>query len=188
MKEDKLEKYMKENREQFDLHSPDPEIWDRIRPSIQKSVIKKVNWKTVTWRVAAAGIIFILTVFASEYYFNKNAPLSKLKFTGNKEVSIPELDEAEIYYTAQLQSKYMEAKEYLTEHPELEIELIRDLNALDSIRNELKKDLKDNIANKEVVEALIQNYRMKLTILEDLLYQLEYTEGLNDNENNDHEL
>ena len=128
------------------------------------------------------NIVFVVA------FFKQNGPISRLSVTGRKEIKIPELQEAEIYYTSQLQSKLLKVKEYLTEYPELEIELIQDLSALDSIRIELKEDLRDNIANKEVVEALIQNYRMKLTILEDLLEHLEYTEGVKDNENNSHEL
>jgi hypothetical protein len=39
---------------------------------------------------------------------------------------------------------------------------------LDSIFSNIKKDLKDNVATQEVVEALIQNYRIKIRILEDM--------------------
>ena len=43
---------------------------------------------------------------------------------------------------------------------------------------DIKKDLKNNIANQAVVEALIQNYRIKIRILKDML------ETLKANENN----
>ena len=187
MKEGKLQKFMRENRDRFDIYEPDPKIWDRIKPDTQKDV-SRLNWKMIAWRTAAAGIIFFITLFVAEYFFKLDGPITRLTVTGREEYKIPELQEAEIYYTSQLQSKLIKVREYLIEHPELENELIRDLSALDSIRTELKKDLKDNIANKEVVEALIQNYRMKLTILEDLLEHLEHTEGVNENEKEQHEL
>jgi hypothetical protein len=47
---------------------------------------------------------------------------------------------------------------------------------LDSIRTDLKKDLKDNVANQEVIEAMIQNYRIKLQLLEDMLNLLKQNE------------
>ena len=47
-------------------------------------------------------------------------------------------------------------------------EINDELSVLDSVYNGLRSDLADNIANDEVVEAMIQNYRLKLKILEDL--------------------
>jgi hypothetical protein len=47
-----------------------------------------------------------------------------------------------------------------------------ELTELDHIYRELKEDLKDNADNEEVVVAMIQNYRLKLEILEEILLQL----------------
>ena len=44
----------------------------------------------------------------------------------------------------------------------------------------LKEDLKDNADNEEVVFAMIQNYRLKLDILEEILLQLRSAEKNND--------
>jgi hypothetical protein len=48
-----------------------------------------------------------------------------------------------------------------------------ELSELDKIYRELKEDLKDNADNEEVVAAMIQNYRLKLEILEEILQQLQ---------------
>jgi hypothetical protein len=47
---------------------------------------------------------------------------------------------------------------------------------IDSICSEIKKDLKDNVANQDVIEALIQNYRIKIRLLEDMLELLKENE------------
>ncbi len=188
MKEDKLEKFLRENREQFDVYDPDPGIWHTIKPARKVKEEKPVNWRVIGWRGAAAGIVFILSLLIAEYLFQPYGPFSRFRFANRNEIMIPELQEAEIYYTSQLQLKFQDVKDYLTEYPGLENELIRDFQAIDSIQNELKKDLKDNISNREVVEALIQNYRIKLTILEDLLQHFDYAEGEKNDENNSHEL
>ncbi len=188
MKEDKLKNFLRKNREKFDVYDPDPGIWQKIKPARKVTEDKPVNWKIIGWRGAAAGIVFILSLLIAEYLLQPYGPLSRFKFANRNEILIPELQEAEIYYTSQLQLKYEDVKEYLTEYPGIENELIEDFKAIDSIQNELKKDLKDNISNREVVEALIQNYRIKLTILEDLLQHLEYAEGVKNDENNNHEL
>jgi hypothetical protein len=49
----------------------------------------------------------------------------------------------------------------------------QDLAGLDSALVQLKRDLKDNISNAEVIEAMIQNYRLKLAILEEVLGYIE---------------
>jgi len=76
-----------------------------------------------------------------------------------------------------------EVKPYLTQYPSVEDELNTDLSELDSIYVSLKHDLKDNIANHEVIEAMIQNYRLRINILEDMLMFLQ-AEEMEENINN----
>jgi len=51
------------------------------------------------------------------------------------------------------------------------------MSHLDSLCTEIKKDLKDNVANQEVIEALIQNYRIRIRLLEDMLTILKENEN-----------
>ena len=55
-----------------------------------------------------------------------------------------------------------------------------DMEELDQAYEELKEDLKDNVANPAVIEAMILNYSVKLEILEDLLHQLKEKEEQDD--------
>jgi len=59
---------------------------------------------------------------------------------------------------------------------------------LDSVYADLRRDLKDNAANEEVIEAMIQNYRLKLEILEDVLSQMRQANNNHNNEEKDHEV
>jgi len=97
------------------------------------------------------------------------------------------LKETEIYYSTLVNSLYMEATPLLTKNPEIKKELNTDLSQLDSICSDLKKDLKDNVSNQEVVEALIQNYRIKIRLLEDMLTILKENEN-NPEKKKSHEL
>ena len=67
------------------------------------------------------------------------------------------------------------------ENPGAQRMLADDMEELDEVYLELKEDLKDNVSNPEVIEAMVLNYRVKLEILEDLLNQL------NEKENQDYE-
>jgi CRISPR/Cas system-associated endonuclease Cas3-HD len=83
----------------------------------------------------------------------------------------------EIFYNSMASTLYLQAKPMLTGQPEIEKELDNDLARIDNICSEIKKDLEDNVANQEVIEALIRNYTIKIHILEDML------RILNENEN-----
>jgi hypothetical protein len=81
-----------------------------------------------------------------------------------------------MYYNTLIKSLYQEATPLLARHPEIEKEMITDITQLDSIRADIKEDLKDNISNQEVIEALIQNYRLKIRLLEEMMALLKENE------------
>jgi hypothetical protein len=54
--------------------------------------------------------------------------------------------------------------------------ILEDLNAMDDAFADLKSDLEDNVDNEEVIMAMMENYRLKLQILEEILSKLEKEE------------
>lgn len=172
---DKLEEHIRQNRGALDRYSPQAGLWKRIRKEIKKEKSMKRQWIGI-----AAMIIVILgtaiVLFRPVYRWSD----SNSRKNNNERLSLldPQLKETETYYNSLVNSLYKEATPLLTNNPEIKKELNTDLSHLDSICVDIKKDLKDNIANQDVVEALIQNYRIKIRILEDML------EILKANENN----
>ena len=59
---------------------------------------------------------------------------------------------------------------------ELDPVIQAEFQMLDSAYVELKNDLKDNVDNEEVINAMIQNYRIKLQILEQILDNIQSNE------------
>ncbi|MBV5348589.1 hypothetical protein JZU61_02865, partial [bacterium] len=57
-------------------------------------------------------------------------------------------------------------------YPELKMEIEGDLNELESMYLSLKSDLKENISNKEVIEAMIENNRNRMKLVDDVLEQI----------------
>ena len=88
-----------------------------------------------------------------------------------------ELAEVKAYYTTQINDKENEIYKYVSFNPNIKRQIKEEFSQLDSIYNSLRKDLKENIDNKEVVEAMIQNYRIRLEILENMLKQLKGKES-----------
>ena len=83
----------------------------------------------------------------------------------------------ELFYNSLANTLYLQAKPMLTSQPDIEKELENDLQRIDNICSEIKNDLKDNVSNQEVIEALIQNYTIKIHILEDMLRILKENEN-----------
>lgn len=165
---DRFEKFITENRDQFDFRDPDAEIWNRVKKDIR--VKDRFDWKLFMKRAAAVIIIFAASYMANEmvHRYRSNGTTK-----GPEEASIPGLTEAEAYYTGLVNQKLDELKPMMANCPSLEEELNYDLSELDRVYVDLKTDLKDNMANQEVVEAIIENYRLKISILEELLKEIE---------------
>ena len=88
---------------------------------------------------------------------------------------VRELIEAEAYYSSLISIKKEEVFRLTASNPEVRHEIDMEMVDLDRVFSELKEDLKDNADNEEVIEAMIQNYRVKLDILEEMLLELKQT-------------
>ncbi len=165
---DRFEEFVRNNKEEFDVFQPGEHLWDKISGTAGKSDKPSKPWVKYLWRAAAVILIF----FAS-YTFHELRDLKKERqMAGSNEniyELIPELKDAEFYYNNLVDSKLQELRPFFSNFPGLENEVKNDIQELDSIYRDLKTDLKDNVANDEVIEAMIQNYRLKIEILEDLL-------------------
>jgi len=175
MSPDKLEKYILDHREAFDDREPDPAIWEKV--NTRKSPVIRINWKDIAWKAAAVAAIFVTSYFFHDYMASRNQTSRML--TGERGGEAPqmvkELIEAEAYYSAQISIKKDEVFRLSASNPEIRHEINMELVDLDRVYNELREDLKDNAANEEVIEAMIQNYRLKLDILEEMLVVLNRT-------------
>lgn len=166
---DRLEEFVRNNSMEFDINEPNPELWNKIEKSIQPK--KVIRWSYYLSR--AAVVVFIIGAsLAGQQLWMKKGSASR-DHVSKAEINIPEIQEAEMYYSGMINAKLEEVKPYFSEYPSLEDELNSDLFELDSIYISLKNDLQDNIANHEVIEAMIQNYRMRISILEDMMEFLE---------------
>ncbi len=170
---DRFEDFISQNRDQFDFREPDPKIWEKVQKNIPKT--RKINWMQVGKRAAIVILIFGASFIANEMiHRSENNSFLGIKARKNaKENVIPGLNEAEAYYTGLVNQKMNELKPVIANCPSMQEEVDYDMSELDSVYVELKQDLKDNMANQEVIEAIIENYRLKISILEDLIKELE---------------
>jgi hypothetical protein len=159
-----FEEHIRNNREDLDKYETPSGTWRKIEKELRKDKPVLRHWVSIAAMIAvifgSAVILFRPVYRWSDDKKDNSNDISK---------SNPQLKETEIYYNNLVNSLYKEATPLLTNNPEVRKELNSDLSHLDSICVDLKKDLKDNISNQEVVEALIKNYRIKIEILEDMV-------------------
>lgn len=188
MKTDKLEKFVIDHRDEFDNLEPNPAIWDKIQKKQPKKIA--LNWTNILVRVAAVIVIFISSYYFHDFMANRSPDKNLASETTLTEGSeqYHELIEAEVYYTSMIDSKKEEIFMLAASKPQLREELNNELVDLDEDFRKLKEDLKDNADNEEVIIAMIQNYRLKLRILEETLAQLQHSNNEKSKNNEDNKV
>ncbi|MFH2144097.1 MAG: hypothetical protein ABIJ97_16850 [Bacteroidota bacterium] len=184
---DRLEDFINQNREDFDAYEPEYHIWDKIQLNEGHKMHRRITTAKIIWRAAAVITIFVLSYFVHDFISGKNNNNSgtvEIYAIGN--CNIPdEVAETESYYINQVNVKLNELNDFEMSDPEIRKVVEDDFNELDNIYLELKNDLCEDVDNEEVLDAMIQNYRTKLQILEEILYKLK--EIKNQENNNNHE-
>lgn len=189
MKQDKLEKFIIGNRAEFDVYEPGPELWNRIKKP--GHAVIRMSWKTIMWRAAAVVVIFSSSWLIHDWVQKDN---TKSLTENESAFENPDLEhvnvllEAEVFYTARIHTAREEIILLSGDNKGLLDEINIDMVELDKVFEELKNDLKDNSDNEEVIEAMIQNYRIKLEVLEEILIQLKKSQDLSDEKNQSDEI
>lgn len=175
-KKDKLADFMRENRELFDDRAPSPKLWDNISRQLNTASRKRrslaVNW------LSGAAAALVLTLLVPTVWYSTNDGLQSYDTSLSGEIF-----EITNYYETQIEEKIQLVSTLSANEPSIRTELDADLERLDQVLAELKEDLKDDVANREVISAMIQNYRMKLSILEQVLEYVDNSQYNSDQEN-----
>jgi len=173
MTKDALEQYIIDNKEDFDELEPSAKLWKRIEKVEEKPKISRYSIQPLKWaaRIAAAIFIFIGSYYYHDYRNERNQ-LSQTKSNESNQLYSTFI-EAEYYYTAQIGVETDKFYKLAAGNSILREEIQNELEELDNEFNELKEDLKDNADNEEIIAAMIQNYRLKLSILQDMMMQLQ---------------
>lgn len=159
---DKLKESVDNRRADFDLYDADfDQMWNSIEGGLNKS---RWNIWGMAGKVAAA--ILVLAVAGWGFISFKFNDVSE--GVALHEIS-PELAETEYYYSQQVAEKLSIIK---ASNAGVDKDVMDNLMALDSAYQDLKMDLKDNADNEEVIAAMIANYRLKLSILEQILTEI----------------
>ena len=176
---DKLEKFIRDNRELFDDKTPDKSVWSKIEKEIDGDHKKKHIDFTFVWKAAA---VFFFGVSAYLLFqLNNSRDNADLYPELSTTDIIEEFKETEAFYIAQISEKRasIEAIDHIK--PDLATSFQQDIHKLDSMYNELKKEL-DRDSNEQVINALVQNLQIRIEILNQ---QLDILRSLKKSENDE---
>lgn len=184
---DKLEKYILENHEQFDSVEPSEGHFDRFAQKLEEQNSKKS--KTVNlhglWMGLRAASVILLAVLSTLWLKDNIFPRNETMQLSN--IS-PEYQEVEFYYTSQINTKLTEIKEIdLIDNETQKKMLLDELEQMDSIYSKLALDLEADPSDERVVNAMINHYKVKLTVLNRILKQLYQLDEENNKNQNSHE-
>ena len=165
---DKLEKHIISVRENMDIHDPDPGLWNRI----EKDLPGRERRLRVIPLEGCSGD------HRGRCRTDSDSQISGLfGLKNNPEMRL--VRETDMYYNNLISSLYEEAEPLLTSNPDVRSELTIGMNELDSLSKQIREDLRDRVANREVIEALIHNYRLRIELLEDMLSVMKEAEESN---------
>lgn len=168
MEKDKWKSFLDENRDAFEHDRPSERVWGNIRAQLPEAAPAMVKLSTVL-KVAAVAV---LVVSISFWVLLDRKSESVAKQVGHDSENLsssglvlaqlsPEYREMEVFYVSRIQSAMSEVKDL----PEDE-ELLRSLRELDTEFGNLREEMKENVNEAEIIEAMIMTYKMKLDLLE----------------------
>ncbi|KAA3436286.1 anti-sigma factor [Rufibacter hautae] len=177
---DRLKDFVQAHREEFDSFAPRPDLWQDIAAELQQEEKKPVipieteqeakvisiNWHTA-WRYAAAVALLVMVAFSARYYMNTQGASEAVATTQPVPLDkiAPELRQIETKYVRVIEKKKSELKA-------MGAGQVR-FAELDSAYNELKKELYTT-PNKEVLlQAMSDNLKMRIALLNQQLEVLE---------------
>ncbi len=166
MKKDRLEEFVKANRDDFDFREPSPELWGKIAKQSQPA--KVVSIRKYLYRAA----VLLAVVSIGSVLLWQSGFLSSNRLAKNADPQLVELMETEAYYSSQVDKKLQEIRKCYYTYPELKDEIETDLDELEDMYKVLKTDLEENISNRSVIEAMIENNRFRLKLCDDVLEQI----------------
>lgn len=163
----KLENFIRDNRDDFDSKLPSVDLWDKIESQLSEKESRRFN----VWKLTASIAAVLVIALAGAFFLNKDSGNDR-RFANISDPEMKNLLETEAFYSEKVSSKINEIEKCYKIYPDLKVDIENDLNELDNMYKELENDLKDNFYNKEVIEAMIQNNRLRLEMVDRVLDQI----------------
>ena len=186
----KLEKFVGDNRNEFDDKMPSDKVWENLAAGMASKEQKKFILRPLyKWSVAAAilittGIAIFLVVNTSKTNNHDFATTTKVDTVNDINSIAPEYAPEVNEFAKLVVLKQEELKALAPEQPELYRRFTTDINQLDSSYKSLKSQLSATPNREVLIEAMIQNLQLQLNVLNQ---QLNIINQIKQSKKQDHE-
>jgi hypothetical protein len=164
----KLERFVRDNREAFDDFEPSKDLWKKIEAETAKNQpkVKGLNGKIVSfvspkfvWRIAAS-VAILLTISYLAFNYGKsvaqNPDIMAMSPSYAKELT---------QFASLIEEKREELKVLEQENPQLYQQFDDEVKILDQNYQNLKSQLPKNPNQEELLKAMIQNLSIQIDLL-----------------------
>ncbi|WP_343667784.1 hypothetical protein [Chitinophaga sp.] len=166
MPEQSFEEFIRQHRSDFEQPGPRPALWDKLEKELAPQKKGKVlqmlgrNWL----KVAAVLVLVVNTIVIFQF----------LQMKKQQQVAAvsPELQEAGIYYTSQIEKRLSEIKAYPPAVLGLDSAARKELELRNDTYKVLEAELVQNPGNERIKAAMVRYYQLKLDLLDKILDEL----------------
>lgn len=158
MNRDQLESFIQQHRSEFDDASPPQDLWEKVEQQLPRSG-PRISWRKSWLNVAAVGLLIVVAVGLGHYWGSRQSFVAD-------EALHAEFSQAEQFYRSTINQQYARLSSQGM-NPALDTDLAEIDQAIKEIRAEMQ-GLPPG-TQRELTEKLINNYRIKLQLLEYIL-------------------
>ncbi len=192
---DKLQRFVRDNREAFDVYEPSDDLWNRLSQQLPAEETPKVvqettqpisasrsfkqTWRNLDWRIAAS-IALVIGLGWFGYRINQNYGITEAPEVA---LSNPAFAKQVSQYTQLIDTKRDELRQMTESNPNLYKEFAVELDQLERSYQNLKSDLPKNPNQEVVIQAMIQNLQWQIDLLNQQLDIIQRIKNKNNHAN-----
>lgn len=171
-KNDKMENLFEKFENQWDIHEPDENHYDRFLAKQSRGKKKNQN----RWYLSiAASILVIIGCFT---FFNSNN--HKLSKAESLEFASRQTRETDSIFSAIIKIELEKVKEKNSPiNQQIVADALQQMKTLDQDYEKIKLELIKNGESKQIIHAMIRNLKTRISFLENVLQHIENNEKIN---------
>lgn len=172
-----FEKHIRENASEFDEHKADrAKMWAKISEELQPEQVQVVPlWKSPMLRIAATVLLLLgIGSFVGLKVLNSGAA-TETQYANKELLDIDVHYKSLVSYQVQLVQKNKDLSE------EDKTEFLSFMDELDAEYEQLRLEMRNNLDNELVLEAIVANYKQRIELIENLLKQIKDSKITDDN-------
>jgi hypothetical protein len=171
-----LEKFIRENREQFDGTEPLDGHLGRFRERLG-SVEEPLAIGTSRFHLLKVAAVILLIISVSVLVFDQGARFIRNRFSPETAATqLPgEISEAMQYYDAKAIAQLSQLRKLTSDPVQADLineDALKEMEALDAGTRELQQSLAENPNNERIQAAMIQNQQMKEGVMNTIISKL----------------